>query len=356
MKRKVYYWIQNLKYKASYLWDVYLSAYCLSIIVLFLSLSNPSIAFLLPLSFITDILILICSKYIEARHTFSEMKKAKFLFTDLEKVNVNLTELYKQETSKIKMYGGFNQIRKLNISAYICKNIHTLSISYPFINGESIVLLHNLFDEESDQDRFVFFHEMEHCIGHSLAEQKIITTRIQTVILIALFIVMSVISWNWGLVLFGITLSIILTMIESPLFARGRTESEADNIALHIFKNCYGVKRMRDIANIFVHRYYSELSRRNSLTGIAFLLSEIKMMSCFLSTDDKQKFLVKLEDRAISEKGLDTFNSSFLSAWLRIQIWIIKRSRSFNMYEDIVVMWNPYLYYLIFPLFMVITY
>lgn len=26
------------------------------------------------------------------------------------------------------------------------------------------------------------------------------------------------------------------------------------------------------------------------------------------------------------------------------------------MYEDIVVMWNPYLYYLIFPLFMVITY
>ena len=89
---------------------------------------------------------------------------------------------------------------------------------------------------------------------------------------------------------------------------------------------------------------------------IAFLLSEIKMMSCFLSTDDKQKFLVKLEDRAVFEKGLDTFNSSFLSAWLRIQIWIIKRLRSFNMYEDIVVMWNPYLYYLIFPLFMVITY
>ena len=357
MQQTIHNWIQWMLYELSSLWDNVLSVFCISIIIAVLAVSNHSIAFLLPLCIGLDGAILVYAAWLKYKQTFSEMRHDFLLFSEMDDVDANLKELYMQEMQKFKVYNEGNRCGTKDISVYVSKAISGEPTSYSFFNDESVVLLHKDFDGEEDNDRFTMLHEMSHCIGHGLIGQKQIATRLHSSLLALIIVIFSVLSHSWWLLFMGLLLCMALMIICSSAYVKSRVEMGADAMACMIFEHLYGKEKMRKMARIFAKKYIAEILDRQQFRNygkFSYLLNEIYSISRFMSEDDKNKYVAKLNDRLVSERKYNPDNKVLIKRIEIVRKQVLNSPR-IESFKDKITTWNSGWYYFVFPLLMFVA-
>lgn len=352
MEKNLYHWAQNLKLRVSILWDVYLSVYIMTLICGVLAIFSPTFVILLPLCLALDILILKFASFVEYKRMLSSMRRDISTFAHIVEIDCDLTELCMREIRRFNLFDEGNKYGTKTISVFRSKNKYTRATSYPFFRSRSIVLLHDKFNGKENVDRFLLLHEMCHCLGYSLAIRKVVITRTQVAFLTALMMAAAIVLSSWEIIQFSVIFCITMAIIESPIYVNSKTETEADVMALSIFSNLYGEEVMRTMARIFTNRYYAGISKKSSIVKAAYLLNSTKVMSRFMFSEDRSRFIDKLKDRISFEKEEISSKSLRLAGWLWILKRRIKKARQFKYNENVVLLWNPLLYYIAFPLFM----
>ena len=354
MQNNTYQWIQWLKYKIFNLWDTSVSLFCISIVVLVLSVVNVFFLYLLALSICIDALIWYYATFYQYKNTFDVMRKDYFYFTKLENIDGSLKKLYISEARRFKLFQEGNRFGTKCISAYVSKELDGLSTSYSFFSDESIILLHKDFDGEEDIDRFTFLHEIGHCIGHSLIEQKRLATRFQSVLLVLIIVASSVVLQSLWIFLCGLLFLAIMLFCSSRLYVKSRIEMGADAIAVTIYEHLYGKENMNDIVQIFTKRYCDEILVCK-LGHYGFLLNAIFSISRFMSANDKNKFIAKLDERISYEEESPTGNNRKLLQRLKAIRKHVMKSPQLDTFMDGILTWNPILYYIVFLLLMILA-
>lgn len=350
MKQSVYQFFQQIKAKATWLWDANLSMFCISIIVILLSFGNASFAFLLPLSLAIDMLIFMFAIFICYKQSVSIMKKGFWELTDLDDIDAELKEQYLTEAQKFRMYQDGNRFGTKSISIYISKEKKTGGKAYSFFSDESIVLLHRDFDEEDDKDRITLLHEIGHCISHSLIEQKQIATILYSTIFSLTIVALSVIMHLWWMLLLGIVLWTLMAFCESKVSIKSKIEMEADAIALIIFEHLYGSEKMKEVAGIFSKMYCDEAIGTVQRTEYFYLLNVIWSISRLLNDSDRNDLMSNLYERLAIENG----NLSTKEKVLMQRVKCVKRqvatAPKLESFANYIITDNPSSYYLVFPL------
>lgn len=357
MQQSIYKSKQWMLFDICSLWDTKLSVFCITIISFLLSFSNHSIVFLLPVCIGIDILIMFYAIWKKYRRSFMEMQKDYLLFMELENADTSLTDLYMREIQRFKIYGEGNRYGTKGISVYICKEINGSPTSYSFFNDESIVLLHKDFDGEEDMDRFSMIHEMVHCIGHSLIGQKQISTRLHSILLVLIIAVFSTLSHSWWLLFIGILLWMVMWLISNSNYVNSRVEMGADAMACMIFEHLYRKERMVKMAKIYTKKYTDELIDSKHIKNIGnygYLLNQIYSISRFMSEDDKNDFVAKLNNRLVSEKEYTSDNQALMKRIEIVRNQILKAPR-IESTTNMNLTWNSGWYYFVFPLLMIIA-
>ncbi len=357
MQQSIYKRNQWKLFNISSMWDTKLSVFCITIFSALLSFSNHSIIYFIPICIGIDILILFYAIWRKYRQSFLEMQNDYLLFTELERADTALTELYMREIQRFKIYGEGNRNGTKGISVYICQEINGSPTSYSFFNDESIVLLHKDFDGEEDIDRFSMLHEMVHCIGHSLIGLKQIATRLQSTFLVLIIAVFSVLTHSWWILFIGIFLWMVLWVISNSIYVKSRIEMGADAMACMIFEHLYGKERMMKMAKIFTKKYADEIldSQQNrGLCNYGYLLNVIYGISRFMSEDNKNDYVAKLNNRLVSEKEYASDNKVLMKRIEIVRNQILKAPRIESI-TNMNLTWNSGWYYLLFPLLMIIA-
>ena len=345
-QRRVYNWMQIMKQKITSVWDTTFSNFCLTILIFLLSLGNSSILYLLPLGVGMDFFVLIYSVYLWNKKTFSQMQKDKLLFIHAKELESSLKDEYLTEISRFRMYKEGNRFGTKSISIYISTDLFNASTSYSFFSEESIVLLHGKFDVNETIDRFTLLHEMVHCIGHSLFGIKQIATQWHSNILFFTIIITSIFMCFWWMILLGTFLWFIMMFLETSIARKSREEMEADAVALMLFEHLYGKEQKSMLARVITNRYYDGILQKN-LTERLYLKNALWSVSRFMSESDREHFIERMDKRiSIGEDRAKKLKS------LKLQVQKSQRIESFN---NGILTWQPTLYYLVFPLLIILS-
>lgn len=210
-------------------WDNSISVFTLTIVNVALALFNPNLFILLPISLGVDMLILFFATMREFNRPLKDMWRDSNLFTDINSYEGQLKDVVMSEMRRFRTFHEGNMFDTKDIRVYISEKLHGGTTAYTFGADESIILLHDEFDENNDIDIFKLIHEMFHCVYHCLIRQHRIMVRGQ-VLCLTVLIISSVLSVNLWIALTGLILCFALLFIESKTYDESRVEVEANAI------------------------------------------------------------------------------------------------------------------------------
>lgn len=351
MKMNIMNWMRKAVVWTSLIWDNTLSVFCLSLVTVFLAIGNHTLLFLLPLCICFDLLILVYSVNKEYKDSFYEMNKNSQLFNNLVRADEDMETKFQNEVSKTWQFTGGDRFGTKRIASYISKKLADACTSYSFYSDESIILLHNQFDYESDLDCYSWIHEMSHCSWHSLINQKRISTTFHSVCLSLLILAAAFITQSWYIFLVGIVLCLLMLFAESHLYVFSKREMDADAMALTIFGNIYGKERMKRVARIFTNRYYSELLAAESVKEGQQRINPIYNFLRFATKEDQKKFLSKLNAQILDVDKNNTPGGKLQRIKLKaLALNVSKRELpQLDSFNNAFLTLNSPLYYIVFP-------
>ena len=348
MKQIICNWFKKAIIRLILLWDNNLSIFCLSIIMVIMSIANHSILYLLPLCIGIELSIFIYSTYKNYRHYTEKMIKDSNLFSDLKKPDENLEQQYLSEISKLPHFKGGNRYGTKKIYSYISQNLGGHAESYTFYSDESIILLHKNFDEEADIDRFSWIHEMCHCCWHSLIGTKQISTRVYTILLTLVAITFAIALHSWWMVLLALPIGVVLFKLEGYVYVKTREEMGADAMAFSIFAKFYGIDKMKHIAKILTNRYFEVLIAPQNQLGMHARINTICNSLCFTTEENQKRFREKLKEK-IAEADSNPESKQLRSKLISLDLQICNL-RQYDSFDNGFFTLNPALYYILFPI------
>lgn len=348
MKRIVCNWLKRAIVQLTLLWDNQLSVFCLSIIMVVISIINHSFLYLLPLCIGIELSVLIYSTYKNYKHYTKKMIKHSNLFSDLKKPDEDLEQQYLSEISKLPHFKGGNRFGTKKIHSYISQNLGDHAESYTFYSDDSIILLHKEFDDKCNLDHFAWIHEMCHCCWHNLIGIKQIATRVHTILLVLVTITFAIALHSWWMILIALAIGIIVFMLEGSPYLKTREEMGADAMAFSIFSKFYGIDKMKHIAKILTNRYYEVLIAPQNQLGMHARINTICNSLCFTTEENQKRFREKLKEK-IAEA-----DSNPESKQLRIKLKSLDLQicnlRQYDSFDNGFFTLNPPLYYILFPI------
>ena len=357
MKQSVHRWLKMAGIQITSQWDKNLSVFCLSIIVTAISIINHSFLYLLPLCISIDLSILIYAIYKNYKFYIEDMRKHSYLFSGLRKPDEDLEQKYLSEISKFPLFKDGNRFGTKKILSYISQNLSSQATSYPFYSDESIILLHNNFDEGSEIDRHTWIHEMCHCCWHNLIGIKQIATKAHTIFLTLLTITFAIVLHSWWIIFMALIIFIILFKIEGSAYIKSREEMGADAMAFTIFSKLYGIHEMKNTARKLTYRYFESLIRKTdtektkdteNLSEVYPLINALHNSLCFTTAEDQDRFREKLEEEIAENKN--TPESKLLKTKLQALKITIYNLQQYDSFDNGFFTLNPALYYILFPI------
>ncbi len=347
-------------------WDNSISVFTLTIVNVVLAFYNPSLFILLPLNIGFDMLLLALASLHVYKQAFAEMLNDYNLFGNIQVYTGQLKEIGMSEMKRFKMFNEGNLYGTKDIEIFVSEKLHRGAVAYSFWADESIILLHNEFDESNDIDIFKLLHEMFHCVYHCLIRQHRIMVRIQVTCMIVLIIISSSLSFNMWIAITGLTLCLALLFVETKTYDESRREVEANVMALTIFEHRYGSKRNKRVAKIICDIALEQLEAKSLKSAIP-IVNEICKLSRFLTKEDLNSLVMKIEEmmfiwRTIvrqksnpeCKKENKRTRRNLLTLWLLMKKRINKPQ--LKNFRNGYMTWSPSLYYILFPVLMFVSF
>ena len=137
-----------------------------------------------------------------------------------------------------------------------------------------------------------------------------------------------------------------MMFLETSIARKSREEMEADAVALMLFEHLYGKEQKSMLARVITNRYYDGILQKN-LTERLYLKNALWSVSRFMSESDREHFIERMDKRiSIGEDRAKKLKS------LKLQVQKSQRIESFN---NGILTWQPTLYYLVFPLLIILS-